>query len=209
MPVTREEHITYTRNELNNYPYYISVIEQLKNDNIKSYVDIGANVGEYCNVLFDKIPSLIDAYLIEPETENFDFMQSNLNNKNLSLFNVAIGYHFKNGVIIPHGSVNVGGFMVIDSERTQNSEQIVVKTLEELNLPLVDLVKIDIEGGEFNLIENSNYLQKIKWVEIEFHMSENDLKNNNSVNYVGEHFPNHTISVIEPILKGRILLKRN
>jgi uncharacterized protein len=30
MPSTREEHVSYTRNELNNYPYYIAVIEELK-----------------------------------------------------------------------------------------------------------------------------------------------------------------------------------
>jgi FkbM family methyltransferase len=209
MPATREEHITYTRNELDNYPYYINVIEELKNDGIKSYIDIGANIGEFCNVLFNKIPSLTEAYLFEPEIENFTFMESNLKHKKLSLFNVAIGYDLKNGVLVPHGSANVGGFMVIDSESATNARQITIKTLEELNLPLVDLVKIDIEGGEFNVIENSTYLQNIKWVEIEFHLSEADSKNKAAVRYVEKHFPNHSMIVIEPVFYSRILLKRN
>ena len=60
------------------------------------------------------------------------------------------------------------------------------KTLEELELPIVDFIKIDIEGGEFNVIENSSYLQQIRWIDIEFHALIDP-------NYIKTHFPNYEI----------------
>lgn len=200
MPSTREEHVSYTRNELNNYPYYIAIIEELKKHNIKSYLDIGANTGEFCNVLFEKFPTLKRAYLIEPEKENFEFLKNHLVPKNVSLFEIAVGYNIMSPQIIPLHN-NVGGFSIIESP--DNVSNISVKTLEELKIPKVDLVKIDIEGGEYNLIENSTYLQNIKWLDIEFH----DYHNIPTKEYVEKYFPNHTIEIIES-LEGRCLLKK-
>ena len=74
MPSSRESHVLYTRSELETYQYYKDVIEILKQDKIKSYIDIGANVGEFCNVLFEKIDTLKKAYLIEPQEDNFIFL---------------------------------------------------------------------------------------------------------------------------------------
>lgn len=200
MPSTRKEHVEYTKNELNNYPYYIEIINELKNHNIKSYLDIGANVGEFCNVLFEKLPTLKKAYLIEPEIENFDFLKNNVTLKNILFFNVAIGYNISSPKITPYDG-NIGGFQVIDSKN--EGIEVIVKTLEELKIPKVDLVKIDIEGGEYNLIENSDYLQNIKWLDIEFH----DYYNIPTRDYVKKYFPNHTIEIIES-LEGRCLLKK-
>lgn len=207
MPVTREEHVQYTREELTGYEYYIKVMEILKNENIKSYLDIGANVGELCNFLFEKLPTLNNAILIEPETDNFLFMKKHVTNKNITHHNLAIGYGFKNGVIISNG--NVGGFIV--SENIQGDlVGISVKTLEELDLPIVDLVKIDVEGGEYSIIENSSYLQKVKLLEIEFHATLSELQNNYTVNFVKSFLPNHEIIVHDTNNKnpyGRMLLK--
>jgi hypothetical protein len=200
MPSTREEHVRYTRNELNNYPYYVEVIKELKKYNIKSYLDIGANTGEFCNVLFEKLLTLKKAYLIEPEIENFLFLKNNVTLKNVNFFNIAIGYNISSPKIISLYN-NVGGFQVINS--SDNGIPVVVKTLEELKIPKVDLVKIDIEGGEYNLIENSSYLQNVKWLDIEFH----DYHNIPTREYVEKYFPNHVIEVIES-LEGRCLLKK-
>jgi len=200
MPSTREEHVKYTRNELNNYPYYVEIIEELKKHNIESYLDIGANTGEFCNILFEKLPTLKKAYLIEPEKENFRFLKAHVIPKNISFFEIAIGYNMPTPKIIPLHD-NVGGFSTINSP--DNVSNVSIKTLEELKIPKVDLVKIDIEGGEYNLIENSTYLQNIKWLDIEFH----DYHNIPTKKYIEKHFPDHTIEIIES-LEGRCLLKK-
>jgi FkbM family methyltransferase len=201
MPVTREEHVLYTRKELLNYEYYVNVINRLKNENVVSYIDIGANVGEFCNVLFEKLETLKMGYLIEPETENYAFMLNNVVNKNnITPINIGIGYNIKNAGLVKFNN-NVGGFKIVENF---DGQKITVKTLEELDLPIVDLVKIDVEGFEYNIIENSTYLQKIKWIEVEFH----DYENKPLKEYVKLYFPNHSIIEIEK-LEGRCLLKKN
>ena len=205
MPLTREDHIVYTRKELTTYPYYIDVIETLRDNKISSYLDIGANIGEYCNVLFDKIQTLTEAHLIEPESENFEFMKNHVKPENVSMYNVGIGYGFSRGRIVKHWSNNVGGFM-INADVSNGSVQ--VSTLEELKLPIVDMVKIDIEGGEFNLIENSSYLQEIKWIELEFHIENSAAKKEETMLYLANSFPKHIVEILEPNLYARVLLRK-
>lgn len=203
MPTSLEEHISYTRNEFLNYNYYIEVFKKLADSKITSYLDIGANTGEVCNLMFELLPTLKDAYLIEPEENNFKFMQKNVKNENSKFFNCAIGYNYKNGNLIAHSSGNVGGFMLSDGN-SENKSNVIIKTLEELNIPNVDLIKIDVEGGEYNIIENSNYLKTAKFIEIEFHDYE---KNKPLRKYVQKNLSDYTIEVIED-LENRCLLKK-
>ncbi len=201
MPSSITEHITYTRNELEMYPYYVEVLKILKENAIVSYVDIGANIGEFCNVLVEKIPTLKTVYLIEPEKYNFEFLKSHVVAKDASFFNFAIGYGLTN-FALDSGDGNVGGYKLVPSQHNE-SVDVQIKTLEEINLPVVDFVKIDIEGGEYNVIENSKYLQQIKYIEIEFH----NYHATPTRGYVASKFPNHEIVCIEA-LEGRCLLKK-
>jgi FkbM family methyltransferase len=200
MPNNRQEHVYYTRNELNNFNYYIQIIKHLKESNIKSYIDIGANTGEFCNVLFEKIPTLVDAYLFEVEKENINFIKKNIKNKKVNIFDFGIGYFFKNPILIH--DFNPGGFSVKDEPNNTIHSNVVLKTLEELNLPNVDFVKIDIEGGEYNIIENSKYLYNIKFIDIEFHNH-----NTNSIQkYVEDKFLNYDIVFTDDYM-GRFFIK--
>jgi FkbM family methyltransferase len=165
MPITREDHVIYTRSELENNVYYVDMLRILKDAGIKSYLDIGANVGEFCNVMMEKIPSLKKAYLVEPECDNFLFMLGNVNNvHDVETFNVAIGYDIVNPTMSRVDN-NVGGFFLCSG----TSPSVNVSTLEDLDLPIVDFVKIDIEGGETNLVENSSYLNDVSYIDIEWH----------------------------------------
>jgi FkbM family methyltransferase len=202
MPASREEHVWYTRNEYTHYPYYVELFNVLKTEDIKTYLDIGANVGEVCNVYFDFLPSLEFAYLIEPEPENYNFLLKHVKTKNYKSYDCAIGYGYKNPVLLLNS--NVGGAMLGDSQSAHKSS-LSVKTLEELNLPNVDLIKMDIEGGEYNIIENSSYLKNAKFIEIEFHDYSGDKP---IVEYVTKTLPNYSIVVLESI-GGRYLLKKN
>lgn len=165
MPTTREAHVEYTRNELNSYYYYVEIFNILKKENIKCYLDIGANVGEFCKCMFNKLPTLEKAYLLEPNIENFNFMVSHTKELNVEYFNVGILYGNGKYELLQHNE-NVGGFQVIESEVGGVFN---ITTLESLSIPLVDLIKIDVEGGEFNIIENSIYLKTVKWLDIEWH----------------------------------------
>jgi FkbM family methyltransferase len=183
--LTIERLVGHTRKELTEEPYFIALLATLRFNRIASYVDIGANIGEFSNILFEQIPTLQDAYLIEPEKDNCDFLQNHIKNKN-TLYQVAIGYNFTSGVLVKDSN-NAGGHRLREMEYADNSfSNVEIKTLEELELPIVDFIKIDIEGGEFNVIENSSYLQQIRWIDIEFHALIDP-------NYIKTHFPNYEI----------------
>ena len=66
---------------------------------------------------------------------------------------------------------------------------------------------IDVEGGEYNILPNSTYLQSVPWIDIEFHKFDTIP----TKSYVAEHFPNHQIALIENTFSedenGRCLLK--
>ena len=82
-----------------------------------------------------------------------------------------------------------------------------IDTLENLNIPVVDHVKIDIEGGEFDIIPNSKYLQNIKFIDIEFHWDtdKHDIPNEQRETYIKSNFPNHSICYLKLILAFVIL----
>jgi len=183
--LTIEGLINHTRKELIEEPYFIALINTLKFNEIESYVDVGANIGEFSNILFEQIPTLNNAYLIEPEENNYNFLQNNIKNKSV-LYKVAIGYNYTSGVLVNDDN-NAGGHHLREMECVDNLfSNVEIKTLEELELPIVDFIKIDIEGGEFNIIENSSYLQKIRWIDIEFH-------GNIDIDYVKTNFPEYDI----------------
>jgi len=183
--ITIEDMINYSRWELIEEPYFIALINTLRINNVVSYVDVGANVGEFSNILFEQIPTLKDAYLIEPEEDNYEFLQNNIKNK-INSYKVAIGYNLNSSVLIKDNN-NAGGHHLIEMQYADNSfSNVEIKTLEELELPIVDFIKIDIEGGELNVIENSSYLQQIRWIDIEFH-------DYTSIDYIKRYFPRHDI----------------
>lgn len=190
MPLSQGEHVQYTRDEFTTYPYYVDMIKILETKKIKSYVDIGANVGEFCKCMFEKLPTLTTAYLIEPEEANFKFMTNRMEELRqycLHMFNVGITYNIKNPVFLR--SFNVGGHRIIESE---NASDIKTSTLEDLKIPIVDLIKIDTEGGEYDIIENSSYLQEVEWLDIEFH----DYDGSHPMEeYVEKFLPKHRIEL--------------
>ena len=207
MPFTREEHVEYTKKEYNELIYYKNMFDILIEKKVKSYIDIGANIGEVCNIYFEKIPSLKTAYLFEPDIDNYKFLLNNIKfSKNIIAYNKAI-YYGKNSPKL-FQNFNPGGFIVSDSNPNKSffdsNQKIEYTTLEDLNLSNIDLIKIDIEGGEFELIENSKYIHTVPYIEIEFHYDNNSL---DIKKYLKDNIPNHVIVLIEDI-EGRVLLER-
>jgi FkbM family methyltransferase len=205
MPTTREEHISYTKHELENYQYYKNAFNYLSKKNIKTYLDLGANVGEYSNIVLNKIPTIEYVYLIEPEKENYEFLLKHVSNKvNYESFNVAIGYGIKKGFLSTNG--NVGGFKL----NGEGGVEVAVTTFEDMNIPVVDLLKMDVEGFEYNIIENSTYLKKVKYLDIEFHQTPKQVGEGFIPSYLKENMRTHEIIVFDenPSNKyGRCVLK--
>jgi FkbM family methyltransferase len=141
-------------------------------------VDIGANIG-LVTAFFKCLYENPVIYCLEPEPENFQQLKKNVNlNKfqNVSCYNYGIwdsetqlnfSFNFRD-----HQS------WAVQLYRDSNKEKNIIKVktlnnvLSSINVKVIDILKIDIEGAEakiFNDEENYDYLRRIKIILIEIH----------------------------------------
>jgi len=209
MTLTRESHVSYTRNEFQTDPYFVAMIQFLKEQKIESILDLGSNVGEATNVFADHIPTLKNFLMVEPQKDNFVFLQQNTRHlKNREFFNVAIYYGATEAELyLDPYYPNVGGF-VLEQVNDPNvcpthkgvGEKVKLTTLEELDIPMVDFVKMDIEGAEYNLLLNSSYLKNVKYIDLEPHtrspyVPKVETAQKDIDEFLKRHFPSHEVII--------------
>ena len=144
------------------------------------FVDIGANIGAV-SIFVDSFnknrddDQKIKVYAVEPEPNNLRLLNRNIKNnptENITVVNNAI-WHTKSMVSISNLGANSS---IVDLEK-ENKTDVLAITLENLfsiyNIKEVDVMKIDIEGAEFDLILNTSKktLAKIKYLVLEFDKS--------------------------------------
>lgn len=143
------------------------------------FVDIGANIGAV-SIFVDSFnknrgyDNKIKVYAIEPEPNNLSLLNENIQNnpiENITVVNKAI-WHEERKVSIS----NRGGNSNILNSGEDGSDVLSI-TMETLfstyNIREVDVMKIDIEGAEFDLIINTpaETLAKINRLVLEFDKS--------------------------------------
>ena len=144
------------------------------------FVDVGANIGAV-SIFVDSFnknredDQKIKVYAVEPEPNNLRLLNRNIKNnpiENITIVNNAI-WHKKSMVSISNLGANSS---IIDLEK-ENKTDVLAITLENLfsiyKIKEVDVMKIDIEGAEFDLILNTptKTLAKINYLVLEFDKS--------------------------------------
>jgi FkbM family methyltransferase len=143
------------------------------------FVDIGANIGAVSIFVdsFNKnrgFENKIKVYAVEPEPNNLYLLKQNIENnptENITIINNAIWHEEKMVLISNRG----GNSNIIEPE--EDTSEVLAITLETLfstyDIKEVDVMKIDIEGAEFDLILNTpkETLGKIKTLVLEFDKS--------------------------------------
>jgi FkbM family methyltransferase len=145
--------------------HYVDVIEYLNQNNIFSYVDLGANSGGVCSILLERISTLKKCYLFEPQKDNFEFMQNKFkSDSRVICYNFGILYSEEDYVELFRCDDNVGGYTAIkfNEDFISSGDKMEVKKLEDFDFGKIDFIKIDVEGAEENIILNSTYLQDIR-----------------------------------------------
>lgn len=154
-------------------------------------IDIGAHFG-YFSIFADKNTdpdSLIIA--IEPGKSNFSSLVNNIQDNaltNIKSLNYAVSG--KSGPVKLHLGRSLNHSIVenyiLNQNQSDDYELVEAKTLEEIvlenKLGKVDFLKMDCEGAEYSILENTpGYIyDRITTISMEFH----DLKDNNCT---GEH----------------------
>ena len=142
-------------------------------------VDIGANVGLSCDFLIQR--GAKELILVDGDDRNCLFLNKKYwKNKNIKICNKCIS-----GINSPQLSFEESSNSIISQISDKDSDNKKIKTKLNLNLSslieeynwtneYIDLVKIDIEGAEYDLFENDCNIDfsKIKYFVIEMHKSD-------------------------------------
>lgn len=188
MPETLLDHVIYTRNEWN-LPFYQRVLAYLRKESIVSMIDLGGCTGEVSIMAKELIPSLSHIIIVEPVEENFMFLQTRCPSHLFHVVKAAVYYGGSSVSLYQNdpNNMNVGGWSTFEKNQSNCLEEIRTIPLEDF--PVCDFIKIDIEGGEENLLINSTNIHKFKYILLETH-------GNNRLDpegFVRRLLPNHII----------------
>lgn len=169
-------------------------------------VDIGAHIG-VVDVMATKDRGWDFAVAVEPHLPNFARLLDNINinqcEGNILPLWAAVGdKSYQQGVLYSNNQGVNSGIQSLEYKSVYPSEAVVLLQLKDILGPhnSIDLLKIDIEGGEWKLFteENVQYFEKAKWIDIELHHMEQD-KEFASALYAGQ---GHTKEVAKAYLES-------
>ncbi len=142
--------------------------------NKRTYIDIGAYIGETSLPFLDEFETVI---AFEPNPNSFNILKEN---KKIKTYNFALGKEdHKTNLIIPTGQPASDGSIAVRRNLNWIGEtiEVDVKRLDDFNFADVDFIKIDVEQGEQEVIMGS--LETIKKYEpvimFENKRNENDI----------------------------------
>jgi FkbM family methyltransferase len=156
----------------NNFNYQFSPANEdkfkwLQNMNINTVIDVGAHQGEFAIQIHQILPKA-KIYSFEPLQDNFNELNSNLNNlQNFKSFKLAVGDHqgqmeMYSNDFSPSSSILKTSQLHKDNfpfSATAKLEKIEISTLDEIvkSLELEDniLLKIDVQGYEDKVIRGA------------------------------------------------------
>lgn len=166
-------------NNLNEY----GVIDKINFKNNDIVIDIGANVGITSIYLAKKHPN-IKIYAFEPVYFTYKNLLRNLhinNIKNVIPFNLAVSkkdIYFTRIYFCKNNSGASSAYHNTNSNKYYHCRCITLdETIKQNNIKNIKLLKIDCEGAEFDILYNTDNLNKIEYITGETH-SYDDKKNN-------------------------------
>ncbi|KKR75677.1 MAG: Ata11 protein, partial [Parcubacteria group bacterium GW2011_GWE2_40_8] len=114
-------------------------------------VDIGAHIGYYSRIFSKLTKEGGVVYAFEPDHDNYKLLKLNTKNlKNIRIFNEALSD--KTGSISFYKSNNTGYHSLVTQNSVKEVATVPTQTLDnfiqENRVAKIDLIKIDVEGGE-------------------------------------------------------------
>lgn len=189
----QRRHVEYTRHEWTTESRHIKMLDYLQDKQIEFVADIGANVGEVSKILLERIPSIKIVYAYEPYLYNFEFLRHRFAHEpKIHPIKRGIFYGKNNSPLYFNGGC--GSFTIADFGKKREAEigkhsveNVELVELENEGIHRLDLVKLDIEGSEYNVIEHSKFLKTAKYIIVEFHPF-----GMNDVEQFQKYLPTHT-----------------
>lgn len=143
------------------------MIKELKQDMV--CIDLGSNIGYYAVIESNIVGKSGNVFAIEPSPVNFPVLKSNLENQkmdNFLAYNIAIGDKNEDMEFIVSSKSNWSKIR-IDNEKINPGDRVIkipVKTLDnfvkENDIEKIDLLRMDVEGFEYNIILGADEVLK-------------------------------------------------
>jgi len=172
---------------------YFPVISLISNlgINVNNIIDAGANIG-LTSIYFNSFFKSASIIALEPNKANFKRLCKNIYENNISKITTeSRGLWGFSGQAVSKTNFRDGlewSFSLENSQEQINSSEMfnvvsIPDLMKEHNISYVDILKIDVEGGESSIFSNPkklDWLKKVKILVIEIHeevVSKNDIKN--------------------------------
>lgn len=148
---------------------YLRLEYNLNEDSI--VFDIGGYVGDFAEKISKKFGCKI--YLFEPSQSFYKkCLERFKNNKNILCFNYGVGNLNGDFVLSNDNEASSTKRKISDKEGEKIKIKKISNIIEEQRVNNIDLMKINIEGGEYDLLSfliNENLISKINNIQVQFH----------------------------------------
>ena len=182
-------------------------VEQIISNLENPIIDVGAHIGLF-SIYASTFNSTIKIIALEPEPTNFALMKENLklnHCKNVVIKNVALAGSDEEKASLylsennhNHTTLQPNHFTTKPTEQLQITATNIKDLIEKNKLSKIGLLKMDIEGAEFEILKNLKKREwnKIRNIAVEYHEDavnkRSDLENIiRSHGFSVEHYPNH------------------
>lgn len=138
-------------------------------DSNSHVIELGGFKGVWVSQIVEKFDPYI--YIFEPVQEYYDFLcEKYKENKKIKIYKFGVSNKTDN---INISLIGDSSSIVSHSDKFESINIISFdKMIDMLNLKIIDLIQINIEGSEYDLLEYAlinNYLNNIKKILIQFH----------------------------------------
>jgi FkbM family methyltransferase len=201
------------------YEYFWNVVGLfLSNRNVKTIVDIGASSG-LSALMFLDYPVVEKIICFEPDENNYKDLLINLGPymDKVIPYNFGIYYGKEESDVYGIGDNSPLGYFIDgvkenslgefykDSAVKYGGKKFKLSELEKhVNFP-VDLIKMDVEGSEYNIVPNSTIVKETKYLIISFH----NYPFTYVYDFIRKNLPEHDIRYAASFTNTDIFLERH
>jgi FkbM family methyltransferase len=144
-------------------------LRSLNSGQVSKIIDVGANIGFFSILARHYFPeATIDAY--EPSESVFPLLTKNLSGLDVNIFPTGVGRNAGRGVVVERETSLFNKIIL------SNCGRIPIVSISQAITRIggvVDLCKLDCEGAEWEILDDSGFLDRVRYLAMEYHPDPN------------------------------------